>query len=108
MGMTLCEVGRGLLEGLPLALLKVLRDLQEYSGDEKPCLVTHAGLVPLPVCIFTVLKPKATNQNPICKIRLTGAYAQHGLCFSRKNTTPLDAGWQLLGGTMCCPVVLAD
>lgn len=108
MGMTLCEAGRGLLEGLPLALLKVLRDLQEHSGEEKPCLVTHAGLVPLPVCVFTVLKPRATNRNPICKIRLTGAYAQHGLCFSRKHTIPLDAGWQLLGGTMCSPVVLAD
>lgn len=124
MGMTLCEVVRGLLEGLPLALFKVLGDLQEHSGEEKPCLVTHAALIPLPVCVFTVLEPRAANQNPICKIKLTGAYAQEGLCFSRKNTTALDAdrsgcrlavvGWYCmlscgwltrhgLGRTMACP-----
>lgn len=99
MGMTLCGVGRGLLEGLPLALFKGLGDLQEHSGEEEPCLVTHAGSVPLPVCVFTVLEPRATDQNPICKIRLTGLMPSMDSA-SVGKTPPL---WMQVGS---CSVVL--
>ncbi|EGV99064.1 hypothetical protein I79_005514 [Cricetulus griseus] len=62
MGMALCEVVRGLLEGLPHVFFKVLRGFQRQCGEERPYLVT-------PVCVFTVLEPRATNQTPILKIR---------------------------------------
>lgn len=121
MGMTLCEVVRGLLEGLPHALFKGLGDPQESSEEEKPCLVTHAGLVPLPGCVFTVLEPRATNQNPTCKLRLTGAYAQQTLLQQEKHHRSgcrlAVVGWYYVlpwcwltkhkhGRTMTCPHIL--
>lgn len=94
MGMALCEVVGGLLEDLPHVFLKVLRGFQGQLGEERPFLVT-------PVCVFTVPEPRATTPHPSSR---SGAYAQHGLCFSRKHTTL----WIQLAAVLWYYVLLAD